>query len=91
MSAPIYLGNIVDAIVNGLKNSENMEAILHVANNTILILIGLYSGHAICTYASEYIILHCRKDGTEIAQTSKSAILCAFLFPISIATIEAIY
>ena len=56
VSAPIYLGNIVDAIVNGLKNSENMEAILHVANNTILILIGLYSGHAICTYASEYII-----------------------------------
>lgn len=56
ISAPILLGTIVDAIVQGLTYHQDMSAIMSSVDTTILILIGLYAGHALCTYFGEYMM-----------------------------------
>lgn len=54
--APRLLGQIVDAIVQGLRNNQDIARIIDNTTDTILMLIILYTGHAIFTYISEYII-----------------------------------
>ncbi|WP_251424766.1 ABC transporter ATP-binding protein [Veillonella agrestimuris] len=56
VSAPIFLGNIVDAIVQGLTNGQDMSIIMSSVDSIILILIALYAGHALCTYFGEYMM-----------------------------------
>ena len=54
--APRLLGQIVDAIVQGLRNQQNIAHVLDSTSDTVVILVILYTCHAIFTYASEYII-----------------------------------
>lgn len=54
--APRLLGNIVDAIVHGIEQQQEITAILDGTTNTVLLLIAFYTCHAVFTYASEYII-----------------------------------
>lgn len=54
--APRLLGQIVDAIVQGLRDQQNIAHVLDSTSDTVVILVILYTCHAIFTYASEYII-----------------------------------
>ena len=54
--APKLLGQIVDAIVQGLRSNQDISYIIDNTTDTILMLIILYSGHSIFTYVGEYII-----------------------------------
>ncbi|WP_287771216.1 ABC transporter ATP-binding protein [Megasphaera sp.] len=54
--APRLLGNIVDAIVHGIEQQQEITAILDGTTNTVLLLVFFYSCHAVFTYASEFII-----------------------------------
>lgn len=54
--APRLLGNIVDAIVHGIEQQQEITAILDDTTNTVLLLVFFYSCHAVFTYASEFII-----------------------------------
>lgn len=54
--APRLLGQIVDAIVQGLRAQQNIAQVLDGTSDTVVILVILYTCHAIFTYASEYII-----------------------------------
>lgn len=54
--APRLLGNIVDAIVHGIEQRQEITAILDDTTNTVLLLVFFYSCHAVFTYASEFII-----------------------------------
>lgn len=54
--APRLLGTIVDAIVQGLQEHREINAILDSTVDTVLWLIIFYSCHAIFTYVSEFII-----------------------------------
>lgn len=54
--APKLLGQIVDAIVQGLRSNQDIAYIIDNTTDTILMLIILYSGHSIFTYVGEYII-----------------------------------
>ena len=56
VSAPILLGKIVDAIVNGLKAEQDINTIIASVDTIILWLIALYSGHALFTYFGEYMM-----------------------------------
>ncbi|MCQ5210504.1 MAG: ABC transporter ATP-binding protein [Megasphaera massiliensis] len=54
--SPRLLGNIVDAIVHGIEEQQEITAILDGTTNTVLLLVFFYSCHAVFTYASEFII-----------------------------------
>lgn len=54
--APRLLGNIVDAIVHGIEQQQEITAILDGTTNTVLLLVFFYTCHAVFTYASEFII-----------------------------------
>ncbi len=54
--APKLLGQIIDAIVQGLRSNQDISYIIDNTTDTILMLIILYSGHSIFTYVGEYII-----------------------------------
>ncbi|WP_127057846.1 ABC transporter ATP-binding protein [Veillonella ratti] len=54
--APRLLGSIVDAIVQGLQEQREINALLDGTVDTVLWLIIFYSCHALFTYASEFII-----------------------------------
>lgn len=56
VSAPLLLGKIVDAIVQGLTQNLNMEYIMDSVNMIVLTLIGIYGGHALFTYFGEYMM-----------------------------------
>ena len=56
VSAPVLLGQVLDAIVNGLQAQEDMGAVIEATNMTVLILLLLYLGHAVCTYFAEAIM-----------------------------------
>lgn len=55
-SAPVLLGKIVDAIIQGLTNNQDMSTIMGSVDTIILWLIGLYAGHALFTYFGEYMM-----------------------------------
>lgn len=50
------MGNIVDAIVHGIEQQQEITAILDGTTNTVLLLVFFYTCHAVFTYASEFII-----------------------------------
>lgn len=54
--APRLLGQIVDAIVHGLEEHREINAILDGTTDTVVLLIIFYSCHAVFTYVSEFII-----------------------------------
>ena len=54
--APRLLGQIVDAIVHGLEEHREINAILDGTTDTVELLIIFYSCHAVFTYVSEFII-----------------------------------
>lgn len=54
--APRLLGQIVDAIVHGLEEHQEINAILDSTTDTVVLLIIFYSCHAVFTYVSEFII-----------------------------------
>lgn len=56
VSAPVLLGKIVDAIIQGLTNNQDMSTIMGSVDTIILWLIGLYAGHALFTYFGEYMM-----------------------------------
>lgn len=56
VSAPVLLGKIVDAIIQGLTNNQDMSTIMSSVDTIILWLIGLYAGHALFTYFGEYMM-----------------------------------
>lgn len=56
VSAPVLLGKIVDAIIQGLTNNQDMSTIMDSVDTIILWLIGLYAGHALFTYFGEYMM-----------------------------------
>lgn len=56
VSAPVLLGKIVDAIIQGLTNNQDMSTIMVSVDTIILWLIGLYAGHALFTYFGEYMM-----------------------------------
>lgn len=56
VSAPVLLGKIVDAIIQGLTNNQDMSTIMGSVDTIIFWLIGLYSGHALFTYFGEYMM-----------------------------------
>ncbi|MCI7693696.1 ABC transporter ATP-binding protein [Veillonella caviae] len=56
VSAPVLLGKIVDAIIQGLTNNQDISTIMGSVDTIILWLIGLYAGHALFTYFGEYMM-----------------------------------
>ena len=56
VSAPVLLGKIVDAIIQGLTNNQDMSTIMGSVDTIILWLISLYAGHALFTYFGEYMM-----------------------------------
>lgn len=56
VSAPVLLGKIVDAIIQGLTNNQDMSTIMGSVDTIIFWLIGLYAGHALFTYFGEYMM-----------------------------------
>lgn len=56
VAAPLYLGQIVDAIVFGLTHDESIAGIMNRLMMVIVYLFGLYLGHALFTYLTEYIM-----------------------------------
>lgn len=56
VSAPVLLGKIVDAIIQGLTNNQDMSTIMGSVDTIIPWLIGLYAGHALFTYFGEYMM-----------------------------------
>lgn len=56
VSAPVLLGKVVDAIVSGLQTDQDINTIFASIDTIILWLIAIYSGHALFTYFSEYMM-----------------------------------
>lgn len=56
VSAPVLLGKVVDAIVNGLQTDQDINTIFASIDTIILWLIAIYGGHALFTYFGEYMM-----------------------------------
>lgn len=56
VSAPVLLGKVVDAIVNGLQTNQDINTIFASIDTIILWLIAIYGGHALFTYFGEYMM-----------------------------------
>lgn len=69
VAAPIYIGQILDIIIDGLENHQNMAYLMASTNHIVLILLAMYFAHAVGTYLAESImgrvsarvVLHLRK------------------------------
>lgn len=71
--APRLLGQIVDAIVHGLEEHREINAILDGTTDTVVLLIIFYSCHAVFTYVSEFIIAGSATHGIGFTQSCKSS------------------
>lgn len=55
--APRLLGQIVDAIVQGLRNQQNIAHVLDSTSDTVVILVILYTCHAILPMPANILFL----------------------------------
>ena len=45
VAAPIYIGQILDTIIDGLENHQNMAHLMASTNHIVLILLAMYFAH----------------------------------------------
>lgn len=56
VAAPIYMGQILDSIVDGLQAHKDMASVMASTNSIVIILLAMYFAHAVGTYWAEAIM-----------------------------------